>query len=421
MDETVARIRETAGIVREARDAHLADYSQSDIIDALVAAGRLWSDPKYLPRLRAEAIDRPFPFAMTRVSLDGLLRSLTRDRLVDFVRNEKAWRRSGYAMVGHVIAGNTPLVSWTSIIRALLVRSGSLVKLPGHGRGSVLEWTRLFKQSLYAVKPSLGEYIGLVEWPHRTESEDEGYYRAFCDCADIVMAYGSDRTIKHLQELCADKPFIGYGHRVSFALILSTVDVPAVAEQLADDVLIYDQAGCLSPQVCFVIGGADRAERVAAELARALDRAVIRYPLHERHPHAARRVRDARSLAAMEGAKLYSDPGMRWTVILRRAGEFVPSPTHGVISVIPLPHDALLEGVLAPVARFVQGCIIAGGAEEALRLEERLRKLGVSYVCRPGRAQAPPIDWPQDNISPLKVLLPAKHDPAPQTAAHDTQ
>ena len=421
MDPTVARIQETAKIVRAARDTQLANYSQSDIIDALVEVGRLWGDTKYLPRLRAEAIDRPFPFAMTRVSLDGLLKSLTRDRLVDFVRHEKAWRRSGYPMVGHVIAGNTPLVSWTSIIRALLVRSGSLVKLPGQGRGSVIEWTRFFKQSLYAVKPSLGEFVGLVEWAPGTESQDEEYYKAFCDSSDIVMAYGSDRTINRLRELCDDKPFIGYGHRVSFALMLSAVDAPDVAEQLADDILIYDQAGCLSPQVCFVIGGEDRAERFAVELARALDRAVIRYPLQERHPHAARRVRDARSLAAMEGAKIYSDPGMRWSVILRRPREFVPSPTHGVISVIPLPHDALLEGVLAPVAKHLQGCILAGGAEETLRLEERLKKAGVSYTCRPGRAQAPPIDWPQDNISPLKVLIPPKAETPPQAGAQETQ
>ena len=39
--------------------------------------------------------------------------------------------------IGHVIAGNTPLLAWTSLLRALLMRSASVVKLPS---GDAAEW-----------------------------------------------------------------------------------------------------------------------------------------------------------------------------------------------------------------------------------------------------------------------------------------
>jgi hypothetical protein len=406
LEQSIARIQATAASVRRARETTLVRHSQSEIVDALVELGQLWSDRQFRPRIRAEAIDRPFPFSMTRFSLEGLIESLQRDRLMDLLVNERVWRRWGHPVVGHIIAGNTPLLSWTSIIRALLVRSGSLVKLPAHDRGSASEWTRLLKQSLYAVKPSLGEFIGVVEWERGTPHGEEPYYKAFCDSSDMVVAYGADSTIEKLRSLCPDKPFLGYGHRLSFGLVLPSADIAACAEPLANDILLYDQGGCLSPQMIYVVGPTERSERMAAELARALDRMVIRYPLLERHPYAARRVRQAREVATMEGAKLWVDPGSRWTVVLRSPGSFYGSPTHGVVSVAPLLHDALLEGLLQPVTKYLQGCCIAGAPADVAAVQQRLSKLGASYLCAPGKLQAPPIDWPQDNIPVLNSLLP---------------
>lgn len=434
MEQTVARIHTIAASVRRARETVLVRHSQAEIVDALVEVGRLWADRKYLPRIRAEAIDRPFPFSMTQHSLEGLIESLTRERLMDLLVKEHAWRRWGYPVIGHVIAGNTPLLSWSSIIRALLLRSASLVKLPANDRGSATEWTRLLKQSLNTVKPSLGDYVGLIEWgssdivggsgqnaaarplaalsgsaaPTASGRSDADLYRAFCESCDIVLAYGSDATIEQIRGYCGDKPLLGYGHRVSFGLILPSGDLAQSAEQLAHDILIYDQGGCLSPQTCFVVGPIERAERFAVDLARNLDRAVIRYPLYDRNPNAARRVRQARELAVMEGARMWADPGMRWTVLLREPSAFEASPTHGVISVVPLLHDALLEGVMQPVSKYLQGCAVAGDPTALIAMEKRLLRLGVSYICPPGKLQAPPIDWPQDNIPLLRSLLPTR-------------
>ena len=101
----------------------------------------------------------------------------------------------------------------------------------------------------------------------------------------MVLAYGSDRSIAALRALCPpDTPLLGYGHRVSFGLMLQGADGDAAAQGFATDVLLYDQGGCLSPQTIFVEGDWQRALAFAARLADALAAAVPDYPLPQRAP-----------------------------------------------------------------------------------------------------------------------------------------
>ena len=50
---------------------------QADIVAALAEFARRWRDPADPFRRQAETLTAPFPFAMTRLSLDALLDSLT--------------------------------------------------------------------------------------------------------------------------------------------------------------------------------------------------------------------------------------------------------------------------------------------------------------------------------------------------------
>ncbi len=368
---------------------------QAEVVEALAEFARRWRDPADGFRRESEALTRPFPFAMTRLSLDALLDCLTPDALWTLIDKEGVRDAHGPPRVGHVIAGNAPLLAWTSLLRALLMRSASRVKLPS---GDAARWGHLFQDSLAAVSPALASSITLEQWPGGTEGRE----REFCEGVDLVLAYGSDRTIAALRGLCpARTALIGYGHRVSFGLVSEGADGDAAARGLATDILLYDQGGCLSPQMVFVEGDARCARDFASKLADALACVTPRYPLPDRHPSAAMRVREARALAAMEAeVSVWSDPGLRWTVISRPEAAFMSSPTHGVVSVQPLAAIGELPDALLPVRDHLQGCAVAGPCDTAV-----LQDLGVSYVCPPGRLQAPPLSWPQDGIPPLRSLL----------------
>ena len=369
---------------------------QADIINSLTEWAGLWRDPDYPPRVEAEAWQEPFPFAMVRVSLDALLDSLTPQALWALVDAEAVRDTHGYPVIGHVIAGNTPLLAWVSIIRALLVRSASFVKLPS---GQAAEWGRLFVRSLADVSPDLASCVHLALWPGGTTELDA----ALCGGVDLVMAHGSDAAMGDLRALCPPRtPFVGYGHRVSFGLVTRGGGNAEAAMGFAKDVLLYDQGGCLSPQTIFVEGEWREVLAIAEQLAAALLNVSARYPLPVRADRAGAAVREARGLAWMgEGNRLWEDPGLRWTVIARPQAVFVPSPTFGVVSVQLLASLEDLPEAIAPVAAYLQGCAVAG--EESDYIPR------ASYLCKPGELQAPPLSWRQDGRDVLRVLTPPRH------------
>ena len=397
MDETLDEMRWSFFRLRRVQSEVLAAMPQEKIVAALVRLGDLWRDPAYLSRRYAERLLlEPFPFAMVQVSLDALLDSLTPKALWALIDEEEVRGAQGYPVIGHVVAGNTPLLAWVSIIRALLVRSASFVKLPS---GPAAEWGKLFCHSLFQTSPNLRRCVELAEWPGGNAERDA----ALCAGADLVVAHGNDATMDALRVLCpSDTPFVGYGHRVSFGLVTRGSANMWAAKGLAKDVLLYDQGGCLSPQTIFVEGTWEDALAFAETLAGVM-RVVARwYPLPVRAERAAAIVREARDLAQMgEGNKVWGDyPGLRWTVIARPQTTFAPSPTFGVVSVQPLETLEHLPEAVAPVVGYLQGCAVAG--------EERDYIPNVSYLCAPGELQAPPLSWRQDGRDVLRVLLPPR-------------
>lgn len=391
MDITASLI---CGDAARLRQAQAALPSQTGIVAALAVLVDRWRDPNYSLRQEAEALQDPFPFTMVWVSLEAILDSLRPAELWALIDAENCRDVQGFPVVGQVIAANTPLLAWVSIIRALLVRSASLVKLPS---GPAAEWGRLFWQSLQDVSLTLADCVALHQWPGGTADLDA----ALCRSADMVMAHGSDETMYALRGLCPpETPFVGYGHRVSLAVLpAGTATLEALAG-LARDVLLYDQGGCLSPQTVFVEGEWPRTLKIAEQFAAALRQTAKEHPLSVRSPRAAPAVREARALASMEpGCQIWAEKDLRWTVIARPDSQFTPSPTFGVVSVQPLASLPDLPEAVAAVAPYLQGCAAAGdGTADYLP--------GVSRLCPPGQLQAPPLGWRQDGRDVLRVLLP---------------
>ena len=397
MDITVGDLESAICRLRQAHLETLTSLRQGGVVSALSALAQRWRDPSYELRRQAELITDPFPFAMVEVSLNALLDSLTPGRLWALIDSEEMRGVSGCPVIGHVIAGNTPLLSWVSIIRALLVGSGSLVKLPS-GPASV--WGHLFHRSLLDVSPKLAECVTIFEWPGGTADLDA----ALCASADLIMAHGSDATLRSLRAYCPGRtPFIGYGHRVSFGLVTTGNGDAEAAAGFARDILLYDQGGCLSPQTIFVEGDWSETIRFAAGLAESLALTVPLYSLPTRAASAASTVREARLLASMEeGTRLWGDEALRWTVLARPQREFAPSPTFGIISVQPLEKLADLPEALAPVSGFLQGCAVAGNEQDYIPC--------VSYLCAPGEMQSPPLHWRQDGRDVLRLLPRRRQD-----------
>ncbi len=398
--DTPAQIAQTIAQLRRTRAERLAPLPQEEIVAIIAHWAALWQDESFPFRREARALTAPFPFSHVQVSLDGLLPSLTAPALRALIDSEDVRDALGVSVAAHIIAGNTPLLAWVSLLRALLMRTASIAKLPS---GPAAQWAELFVRSLAFVSPALASSIALAAWPGGTSGLDD----ALCAHTDMVICQGGDNAIAALRARTPPgTPFAGYGHALSFGLLLDNTDNEAAADGFARDILVYAQGGCLSVKTVLVQGDFDTASRFASTLADALRRATITYPPPPLSPQDWDRHRTARLLAQMEpGAGCPSAPDDPFVVLAWPRRPFHVQDGTNIVTVQALPPRARLDTLFAPLAGRLQGCAVAGHLSPTLRA--RLDTLGISRVCAPGEMQAPPFGWRQNGRDVLRLLCPS--------------
>ena len=393
------------------RIQHLVPGTARDILICIDQAVQRWLDPDSQERQEAEArlpettglsvamIRHVLPLIFREYRADrietlcvdelGCLEVL--DRFVPSVSGQK--RASGPPLMTHVLAGNVPGAGLDSVIFSLLVKSATLVKTSS--AEPVLP--ALFARSIRDIDPNLGACLSVVSWPGgNTELEDLAYGRA-----DMVVASGSDASLAAIRKRTRGQ-FIGYGHKVSFGLVTkeSLTDAKEIAHKAAYDVALYDQQGCLSPQLIYVEeGGAVTPEEFAALLAVGLahwQTELPRGPVPPEVSTAIRRVRDEAEWQALAGKDvvLHASPnGTDWTVVYDADPTFVQSPLYRTIRVKPLRNIPQLGEILDAWQPYLEAVGVAAGPERLATLTDTLGALGVSRVCPIGTMQLPPLSW----------------------------
>jgi hypothetical protein len=400
-DDRVATAREIAAAIDRLRRARaaLAARSTASIIAALDDVTATWLAPDSIWRARAEALlpdATGFSAAMIRDALPTMLEPLRPPALAQLIAREAGARR-GPALILHVLPGNLPGLAAIPITLSLAVGSAVLCKA---GAGDRV-FPELFTASIVARDAELGRCVAAHYWP----GGDRACESAALGAADLVVASGNDATIT---DLAARTPgrFIGHGHRVSFAVVAresaaDAVESKAAAARLAEDVAVWDQRGCLSPQLCFVEGDVDTATAFAAAVAAALDGFAARWPAAaattgERLD--VRRFRDAaewRRLGGGGGAVFTSGSQTTGTVVVDPELRFAPSPLCRSLRVMAIPRLHDLSAVLAPVRAALEGAGIAAPPDRLQRIAAELTAAGVHRVCAVGQLQRPPLDWRQ--------------------------
>ncbi len=223
--------------------------------------------------------------------------------------------------------------------------------------------------------------------------------------APCIAATGTDDTMRTIAaRLHGDQRFVAYGHRVSIAILgpESAADLDATARGLALDVARWDQSGCLSPIVAYLLGLDGSVQReFAGAIAEALDALATAMPrgalsVSARALHAAERA-EARMRAASGRALLLE--GRDSVVVLETDAETRPAPRNRFLRLLPLPSLAALGTTLAGQEAPLSNVAVAGFApEERNRLAHVLAQHGASRITSPGGLQTPPVDWPRDGL-----------------------
>lgn len=301
------------------------------------------------------------------------------------------WGQGGNPVLALICAGNTPLLAWPAMLFA--VRHG--VKLYVKMSRDETLWPRLLKESVAEVSPEAAARIELGVWPGEDERTEK-----LIEHSGAVIAYGSDATIERLKTLAGEKPFEGFGHALSVGLWGDGPDadfnewlpwIVRVGKGFSEDILTFDQSGCLSPCTIFVqkIEEAVRSVLVDEWLAPM----CVDLQMKMRTDSAeCRRVREERDLATMEGAKVFGDSELRWTVISWPQTREIPTPVGlGIVHLIPLDDLSRFGNYLGSTKGRLSSVGVAGEVSPELRAA--IEAEGVSRICKAGEMQTPPLDW----------------------------
>ncbi|MFQ5512832.1 MAG: aldehyde dehydrogenase family protein [Myxococcota bacterium] len=306
-----------------------------------------------------------------------------------------AARRGGPApgLTAVWLAGSIPTASFHALLLPLLAGSAVYGRPSSHDPASA----RLFTASLRAVDPGVADAL------------EVGRDDTLLDQADALVAYGSNETIESLRGRApAGCLFVGYGHKLSAAAVGPAADLESAATAVALDAALFDGRGCLSPAYVFVAqdpqGRADRFAEHLADALGALTETLPRGALSATE-QVALRERWARE-ALREGARVLSPvPRTDWAVLLAPAGTWPEPGLLRFVPVLPVRDLDELGTCCAQLHPHLSSLAHVGWEAGADELEKIVRRGGGARCCAPGRLQAPPLDWRQDEREPLPLLL----------------
>ncbi len=426
-----AMIEAACDTLKRNREKYLGPRSTDEIVKILCEVATDWRQPENIFRKHALELgpaETGYSQAVLATGLDGFFRQFTPDnfqalleqelghaqRLDRFVGadEEKSSRTAmahGPEFLVHIAAGNIPNPTLMSITLGLLTRSAQFVKCASGA--SLLP--RLFAHSIYQADPKLGACLEIAEWRGGNRELETVLF----DRADCLTATGADETLAAIRaQLPAKVRFLGYGQRVSLGFVTREVlreeTVAEVVSRAADDLVAWDQNGCLSPHVIYVEErGAVESDKFAARLAVELAKREASAPRGKIAVEAAAAIASQRTIyetiaAHRADARIWSSQNSTaWTVVFEHEVRFRFSPLNRFIYVKPVPDVAAVMPGVDEIHGKVSTVGVAALPEKTKELALRFARWGATRICPLGQMQNPPLTWRHDGRPALGDLV----------------
>jgi hypothetical protein len=425
-------ISEACQALKRNRELYLVHRSTQSLVEILTRVAKDWLNPEF-PFRKLALAEGPaaigFPRPTLSAGLDAFFRQLTPEAFhalleqdlghgerLDQIVASPPEQQTGRASIAiapeflvHVAAGNLPNPTLTSIILGVLARSAQLVKC---ATGTAL-LPRLFAHSLYEAERKLGACLEVAEW----RGGNGALEQALFDQADCLTATGNDETLAELKQRVPHKVrLLGYGSRLSFGFIakevLSGLHARKVVERATNDIVAWNQLGCLSPHVIYVqAGGAILADKFAEMLAESMAERELNEPRGDVPLETAALISSRRSIYELRAAhspdtRLWcSKESTAWTVVYETDPRFQISCLNRFIYIKEAKN--LTEALQS--ADSVRGKISTVGLavpeHEAQQMATDLARWGATRVCPLGRMQQPSLAWRHDGAPAFGDLI----------------
>lgn len=227
---------------------------------------------------------------------------------------------------------------------------------------------------------------------------------------DAVIASGSDETLLMLREFLDHPPhrgrptLLGYGHRVSFGVVVDdgTPQAFEIARDFATDIVMWHQLGCFSARAMIFCGPHQRARQFAAALGAAIAEAERALDARQLDEATLARRAQARGVAELLGT-LHGD-GVGWVQLANSPwyGDTVSAHT---VTLHTLSSLGELHHALKVPPHQLQGVALHAPPQARAAWREALARRGVTRICAPGALQSPHAGWMHDSIPNTLDLL----------------
>jgi Acyl-CoA reductase (LuxC) len=429
---TPGLITEACQTLKRNREKFLAPLSTGNVIDTIAELAHEWLDEKFDLRRHLLA-EGPAATGFSRetlaAGLDGLFRSISRASLEDLILQDlghvrrldemvsdaheaqqgRASQARGPQLITHITGGVLPNPTLISMILGLLTRSAQFLKCPS--RSAFLP--RMFAHSLYHHDRKLGACLEIADWPGG-HADLEAALFAETDCVTVT---GSDATLGRVRcRVPATIRFVGYGHRVSFAFIAQEAFVKAnlsqLARQAAEDIVAWNQLGCLSPHVIYLeANGPVPPDAFGDELASELGRREQEHPRGGLTTEESAAIATRRSCyqirAATDGSTRCwsSENSTAWTIVMESDPAFCLSCMNRFVYLKPVSNLEQLLHAASTVQAQTSTVGIAAPRRRFHELAGHFARWGATRVCPLGRMQSPSLSWRHDGRASLAELV----------------
>ena len=347
----------------------------------------------------------------TEEKMSGLLgREFTAPEMLDdFQRIDsgRSQKAQGFPVNLTVGSGTVPGVGVTALIRALLLKSSVLLK-PGLGDVAL---PVLFARALRAENEMFRKCLAVVYWDGLKDRVEKQVLKK----VGVVVAYGSDETIGSISSRTPiTTNFVTYRHRLGIGLVGREALEDGIsydsAREVARSISIFDQKGCVSPQILYVEqGGCITPEDWIVQLDSAMEEMAGHLPLgatNRRETIRLQQLYAATELSRQAGTGVFmlGGVGKAWTIIFDPGLLMKWSDCRRVVYVKPILDLMQVREVLIDSSHHLQTVAVAGAVGRRQQIASMLSEVGVTRVTSFREAPWPKLWWHQDGRSVFQGL-----------------
>jgi acyl-CoA reductase-like NAD-dependent aldehyde dehydrogenase len=367
---------------------------------ALRACAAQWQDPNSDVRRAARAAlsDGEWPPRVVEAALDNVLRG-AESVLTSWSQAAGGQPQNCPAPLQRVLAIMPANVIGPTLATAFCAAAaGATIMLKSSSRE--LRLAEIVAEQFQSAGAPLNQTVTPMRWTGGDEDFEAKIFRR----ASRIIAFGDDATIADIRRRTPTHvSLVGYGSAYSLGFIPAGTDIGLAASAAADDVALFDQRGCLSPQTIYVEGPESKALMFAHALAKALEHAAQDLP--------RARAGEAEQAAVADFIRRLLvralPPGTHSldSVIIGRRSAGVPDYVVGVENfsrpvcagfgriVVVMPCASVADAALAAKTLEQRLDTVGIGGTVSAALEDTFYRCGAGRVCRLGEMQRPPLGY----------------------------